>query len=711
MDVIPVVGAEITTRFHQRVTAAAGQGDGSPTKSGGNAKPSSPHSATSPNGNSNTTNNNASGEDVAVAEVSKPKENKTGASGVSQDLATLLTRLWLLGAENTDDSGNVGMKAEHIEEMVEEIVSFLQQCRTPNLAMLLLVSQSFSLMNSLRSKRRAHEIKQEAISLRLTNAIVDKYNATPDEILGDITLYILHRYGHLTSDSDSNLPVQKEAAAVLCSTLPRAQVASFIRQDSVEKQRQLEEIRGIVWGIRILNKEEGKTAGVGIEDVHPLVEKPLAKIEEKVRTEFERIDQKARDMLALLTSPTFPLSKGDYVQLREEYHHIRQVLHCLLTVRCMHATLHNRVHNFILPKYDALVEELRELFRSNKPTEDGKKPDAIPKKIVYPKFVDLADAYQAAISTQENFEEIRSFLDLTLASEASYTTSLPMHIAQEAVDSLAEEKPIEERQTMIDKVNARIARAPLESFHAYYSTKLPVSLDASAAVWYPRSLFAFRGFCPVRYGETGLLIPAKINPEEDPTCPGYITLEGGIGKWALRKPLTFAFASEKDILAFAQDPLSYVIPCWKSCNRDEPGVTLLLGLLDRLPRELYIDGSRVIDNNYVASISTVEERNDVGTQTGQIDPYKDHNYRWNEWDLRRQALKLCNLMNMRTHSTQTIASHYRREQSTMCVPPKDVAMQTMTDAATQPPRVAQYLKGLRGTKTSEIDQVQQTFQY
>lgn len=700
MDVIPVVSAEITNRFHQRVTAASGEDSGNTNhnnggKTTGGASPAPLSSGSAEEGSA----------------AAKPRENKAGASGVSQDLSTLLTRLWLLGAENTDPANNVGMKAERIEEMVEEIVNFLEGCSTPNLAMLLLVSQSFALMNSLRNKRRSQEIKQEAISLRLTNAIVEKYNATPDEILGDITLYILHRYGHLTSDSDSNLPVQKEAAAVLCSTLPRAQVASFIRQDSVEKQRQLEEIRAIVWGIRIFNKEEGKTAGVGIEDVHPLVEKPLAAIDEKVAREFARIDHKANNVLALLTSPTFPLSKADYQLLREEYHHLRQVLHCLLTVRCMHATLLNRISTYILPKYDSAVEDLRDLFRSNKPTEDGKKPDAIPKKIVYPKFVDLADAYQSAISTQENFEEIHSFLDLTLASEQSYASSLPSHITQEAVESVAPEKPIAHRQTLEDRVTALLDKAELEGFNAFYTTRLPTQLDVSAATWYPRSLCGFRGFCPVRYAETGLLIPGKINPTEDLTCPGYITLEGGVGKWALRKPHTFAFASEKDILKFAAAPLDYVIPCWKSCNREEPGVTLLLGLLDKLPKELYIDGSRSIDTSYTASTSTMEDRQHVGTQTGQIDPYMDHNYRWNEWDLRRQALKLCNLMNMRTHSTQTIASHYRREASTLCLPRKDAVMQTMMDAATQPPRVAQYLKGLRGTKTSEIETVQRIFQY
>lgn len=695
MDVIPVVGSEITSRFHQRVTAAA------VSPSEGSKLISSPSSSVLEKGKSEP--------------AAKSKgENKAGASGVSQDVSTLLTRLWLLGSENTDAAGNVGMQAECIEDMVEDIVSFLEQCSTPNLATLLLVSQSFALMNSLRSKRRNLEVKQEAISLRLTNAIVDKYNATPDEILGDITLYILHRYGHLSSDNESNLPVQKEAAAVLCSTLPRAQVTAFIRQDSVEKQRQLEEIRAIVWGIRIFNKEEGKTSGVGIETVHPLVEDPLKVIDEKVAVETERIQANVHRMLALLTSPTFPLSSADYVLLREEYHHMRQVLHCLLTVRCMHATLYHLIHSFILPKYDAAVDDLRQLFRSSKLTaEDGKKSDAVPKKVVYPKFVDLADAYQSAVATQDNFEEIRSFLDLTLASEGSYTTSLPAHIAEEALKALGEEVMVQDRETLEKEITTRLEKAALENFSATYQTVLPRSVDASATRWYPRSLFGFRGFCPVEYAEMGLLIPGKITEEcGADVCPGYITLEGGVGVWALHKPVTFAFTSEKNILAFAADPLSYLTPVWKRCNRDEPGVTLLLGLLDRLPRELYIEGSRTVESQQlVASGTAALNQRDAATQTGQIDPYKDHNYRWNEWDLRRQALKLCTLMNMRTHSTQTAASHYRREEGTMCLPPKEAAVQTMGDAATQPPRVAQYIKGLRGTETSEIEQVQQVFQY
>ncbi|CCW63981.1 unnamed protein product [Phytomonas sp. EM1] len=66
---------------------------------------------------------------------------------------------------------------------------------------------------------------------------------------------------------------------------------------------------------------------------------------------------------------------------------------------------------------------------------------------------------------------------------------------------------------------------------------------------------------------------------------------------------------------------------------------------------------------------------------------------------------------MRTHSTQTGASGFRRDNSTQARPPKTSSTQTMQDAATQPPHVVQYIKGLRGTPSSELKQVQRVIQY
>lgn len=57
---------------------------------------------------------------------------------------------------------------------------------------------------------------------------------------------------------------------------------------------------------------------------------------------------------------------------------------------------------------------------------------------------------------------------------------------------------------------------------------------------------------------------------------------------------------------------------------------------------------------------------EMGTQvdTHIVDTHIDIKYKWNEWELRRNALLLVNLKTKKTHSCQTNISHFRRESET-----------------------------------------------
>lgn len=74
----------------------------------------------------------------------------------------------------------------------------------------------------------------------------------------------------------------------------------------------------------------------------------------------------------------------------------------------------------------------------------------------------------------------------------------------------------------------------------------------------------------------------------------------------------------------------------------------------------------------------------------------DLNYHWNEWELRRRALKIVNLKHCSTHGVQTDASHFRRENDMQVYLPQENATQTKRDQGTNPPRVTTYVTGLRG---------------
>jgi hypothetical protein len=83
-------------------------------------------------------------------------------------------------------------------------------------------------------------------------------------------------------------------------------------------------------------------------------------------------------------------------------------------------------------------------------------------------------------------------------------------------------------------------------------------------------------------------------------------------------------------------------------------------------------------------------------------PFIDLKYRWNEWDLRRQALQLCNLRQKKTKSIQTVStSHFRRDAMVQCwVHGKTSATQTRKETGTMVPQRTQYIQGLRGKKVS-----------
>jgi len=86
----------------------------------------------------------------------------------------------------------------------------------------------------------------------------------------------------------------------------------------------------------------------------------------------------------------------------------------------------------------------------------------------------------------------------------------------------------------------------------------------------------------------------------------------------------------------------------------------------------------------------------TGTPTHFQESYFDMNYHWNEWELRRRALKVVALKGCATSTTQTDASHFRRDNETQVYEERERGTQTRRDAGANPPVVIQYVAGLRG---------------
>lgn len=89
---------------------------------------------------------------------------------------------------------------------------------------------------------------------------------------------------------------------------------------------------------------------------------------------------------------------------------------------------------------------------------------------------------------------------------------------------------------------------------------------------------------------------------------------------------------------------------------------------------------------------------EVGTSTPThfVEKNIDQNYHWNEWELRRRALKIVNLKNCATHSSQTDSSHFRRDNESQVYETREKDSQTRRDNFTNPPVKTQVIAGLRG---------------
>lgn len=193
-----------------------------------------------------------------------------------------------------------------------------------------------------------------------------------------------------------------------------------------------------------------------------------------------------------------------------------------------------------------------------------------------------------------------------------------------------------------------------------------------------------QGYCPWTIVEArGLLIPGK------PSL-GIIRYDN----------LYYVCDHVLAIKAFMSDPEKYLT---KIRNRalDNPEYIHLLRLQRWFPtasiaRLLKLQEVSLENNNG-------PRKKDVGTGTPThfIESYIDVNYHWNEWELRRRALKIVNLKNCSTTSQQTDKSHFRRDNNTQLNEVRATGTQTRRDKGTNPPVVTTYLEGLRGMKIDE----------
>ncbi|XP_012575883.1 PREDICTED: UPF0704 protein C6orf165 homolog isoform X2 [Condylura cristata] len=200
---------------------------------------------------------------------------------------------------------------------------------------------------------------------------------------------------------------------------------------------------------------------------------------------------------------------------------------------------------------------------------------------------------------------------------------------------------------------------------------------------FDKLLIQYRGFCAYTFATTdGLLLPG--NPAI------------GILKY---KEQYYTFNTRDAAYAFAENPEKYIDLIREKAKKNAELIQLL-ELHQQFETLIPYSQMKDVDKHYIKPITMCESS--TQTDTHILPPTIVRSYEWNEWELRRKAIKLANLRQKVTHSVQTDLSHMRRENCSQVYPPKDAGTQSMREGSTRVPRPQIYLAGLRGglTKTT-----------
>eukprot|EP00672_Neobodo_designis_P009354 CAMPEP_0174855180 /NCGR_PEP_ID=MMETSP1114-20130205/32625_1 /TAXON_ID=312471 /ORGANISM="Neobodo designis, Strain CCAP 1951/1" /LENGTH=602 /DNA_ID=CAMNT_0016089907 /DNA_START=77 /DNA_END=1885 /DNA_ORIENTATION=+ len=581
---------------------------------------------------------------------------------VSAALAQFFIKAQLLTAKK-DAQNNVEVTPEHVEQLVNQAVRTLTLNDSAVLETYKLQASVTTAQQEQVNKLRTERVQHKAKTQRLMEEVWSKRD--PNEVFGDITLYIMHESNTaLLSDE----VVQRETMAALETVFPRSLMDSFIGQKEADKIRQLEEMWRIVWGIRLFNFFSGK-GGTGIPSLLEDLETLLQQLTGDALDLQDEIAAQAREYSAVLSCPSLEFPDGERIRLQDELHNRLQVKVYLRSLLSTVKALTDKVRSFE-QTWKSQLDEAQTLLQ-------GSDMSTVPKATIYPHFMSLAERWTALQGLHREAQDAGSLFKVIGSYRSSFTPTVRPSDIDQALAALAPERPPNHELTAGDL--AQISGVE-------FMTDLPADKKSTR--------LEFNGFCVVSFVDDGVLVEAKT---EEKTCPGYLLLAANSA--------FYGFSSERALKTFAKDPFKYLSQKLMDLVAANPVLIYLLGLHPYVPRELYLTGSRK------SEAQKAVETGDGATQTGHIDSYKDTHYVWSEWELRRLALKVASLRNKRTKSTQTNLSHFRRENDAQVYLPKAAGTQTLLDAAVQPPRVARYIKGLRGTADSKIEVVEKTFLY
>merc|ERR1712159_135875 len=453
-------------------------------------------------------------------------------------------------------------------------------------------------------------------------------------------------------------PMCREISAALQSVYPQTELANFVALQTVDKQTQLEELCQIVTGIRLFNKECNK-GGTGIDDLPDILKQSIPQTTQNIDSALVG----AQDMSYKLTS--LILKKEDNTAAERQ-----KFLSVLYNRRQFEMYVRALMNDIIMSARaaDSTINDFTEKMKFLKNTVQSK--TAVPTGQVYPLFIGIAKLWKLLQ------EEI-----VLVGITANTVTQLQsyLQVCDEQLPEFEINKIIETAQIEIETDVSRAESIEQKLFNDKPKCGVDLELiDSSNCPNINQIKFDLSGFCPISLIKNkGLVLPGLPHlgiiryGENFYVCSDNSAIEQFLG-------------SDKNEI--------YELLVQVNClAAQSPELIGLIGLSHQ-----FTDSGKYTGSNKTRPI--LKRESGVQTDTHFYESHIDPEYHWNEWELRRKAIRLANLTHKITHSTQTNLSHFRRENETQVYLPKENDSQTKRDNWTTIPTPTVYYAGLRGVR-------------
>ncbi|KAM9562786.1 cilia- and flagella-associated protein 206 isoform 2-T2 [Guaruba guarouba] len=501
--------------------------------------------------------------------------------------------------------------------------------------------------------------QHHVLEARLAPVVRDITDSCPhlqeemENVYQKIVSYVLLASG---LGSPTDIGVVREVTAALQSVFPQREIMTFTSLGKKNKEQQLKTFAMLVTGIRLYNKACGK-GGSSIDDLPAILNEAIPSATRTIDEGLNNCHLRAHQYTALLESMQEDQHRHTQLsslKLKEALFNVRQYEAFLCILLSDAITSAQEVEKMQV-QFATTMEQLKNTV-ANKVSVDANK--------VFPLFIALSNLWTG-------FQDemlLLKFLTSMTNNLQQFSEIQSQLFSEELLTSLLEGLTVKsDEERLRETIGTRVNVSDFKNQEWLF----PETIEH-----FDQLLIQYHGFCAYAIGVKGLTLPG--NPAI------------GILK---HKEKCYVFSSKEAAYIFAQDPDKFIqLNVEKAKEYAE--LIQLLELHHQFEYLVPYAQARAPDECLMKP--TVKCDSSSQTDTHILPPTIVTSYEWNEWEMRRKAIKLANLRRKLTHAMQTDLSNMRRQNCTQVYLPKDVSTQTKRDNSSNVPRPQIFLEGLRG---------------